>query len=232
MAKKNNLVENQNDQFSKTQAFVQNYRKQILGGLIAIVVILLGWFLFHQYVSIPREQKASTELGKGQQYFMAEQFDKALNGDGATYAGFKRIADDYSSTKAGNLANLYAGLCEANLGKWQEAVKYLEDYDPADDAMISPMAVDALGNAYVHVNQLDKAVSTFKKAAKMADKASKDGVNNTLSPRFLLQAGEILESQNKKSDALELYKKIKSDYVNSYYVQSQQIDAYIERASR
>lgn len=232
MAKKNNLVENQNDQFSKTQAFVQNYRKQILGGLIAIVVILLGWFLFHQYVSIPREQKACTELGKGQQYFMTEQFDKALNGDGATYAGFKRIADDYSSTKAGNLANLYAGLCEANLGKWQGAVKYLEDYDPADDAMISPMAVDALGNAYVHVNQLDKAVSTFKKAAKMADKASKDGVNNTLSPRFLLQAGEILESQNKKSDALELYKKIKSDYVNSYYVQSQQIDAYIERASR
>ena len=66
----------------------------------------------------------------------------------------------------------------------------------------------------------------------MADKASKDGVNNTLSPHYLLQAGEVLESQGKKADALEIYQKIKKDYLNSYTVQTKQIDAYIERASR
>lgn len=232
MAKKSNLEQDQNEQFSAAEAFVNKNRKYVIGAIVAVVVLGLGWYLYHQYVSVPRENKASTELAKGQEYFMAEQFDKALNGDGATFAGFKRIADDYSSTDAGNLANLYAGLCEANLGKWQEAVNYLESFDTSSDAIISPNAVDALGNAYAHINQLDKAVECFIKAASMADKASKDGVNNTLSPHYLLQAGEVLESQGKKADALEIYQKIKKDYLNSYTVQTKQIDAYIERASR
>ena len=51
--------------------------------------------------------------------------------------------------------------------------------------------------------------------------------NNSLSPTFLIQAGEILESQGKKADALKLYEKIKKDYFQS--MQYQTIDQYIER---
>ena len=132
------------------------------------------------------------------------------------------MAADYSSTDAGNLANLYAGLCYAGLGKWNEAAKYLEEFDTQDDQMISPAAEGALGNAYAHLNQLDKAVTHLKNAAKNAD-------NNSLSPTFLIQAGEILESQGKAAEALELYKQVKEKYV--YSMQSQTIDKYIERAS-
>ena len=132
------------------------------------------------------------------------------------------MASDYSSTEAGNLANLYAGLCYAGLGKWNEAAKYLEEFDTQDDQMISPAAEGALGNAYAHLNQLDKAVTHLKNAAKNAD-------NNSLSPTFLIQAGEILESQGKAAEALELYKQVKEKYV--YSMQSQTIDKYIERAS-
>ena len=158
-----------------------------------------------------------------------EQFDKALNGDGANYAGFLKIASDYSSTKAGNLANLYAGLCYANLDKWEEAVKYLDQYSPADDAMVSPAAVAALGNAYAHVNQLDKAISTLTKAADMADKRGYEGVNNSIAPTFRLQAATLLEEQGKKEEALKIYQSIKEKYVNSALVQSQEIDKYISR---
>jgi tetratricopeptide (TPR) repeat protein len=87
--------------------------------------------------------------------------------------------------------------------------------------MVSPAAEGALGNAYANLNQLDKAVEHLKKAAKMAD-------NNTLSPIYLIQAGEILESQGKKAEALELYQQVKEKYVNS--MQYQSIDKYIERA--
>ena len=130
------------------------------------------------------------------------------------------LAKEYSSTAAGNLANLYAGLCYAKLDKWQEAADYLEKFDGSDDQMISPAAVGALGNAYAHLNQLDKAVSNLKKAAEMAD-------NNSLSPTFLIQAGEILESQGKKAEALKLYQQIKDKYFQS--MQYQTIDQYIER---
>ena len=205
---------------NQSEAFFLKYKKAIIAAVVAIVVVIAGVVLYQTYVSGPNEQKASTLLAKGQQYFIAGDYQKALNGDSAQYKGILNVISEYGSTKAGNLANLYAGLCYANLDKWQEAANYLEKFDGADDAMISPAAIGALGNAYAHLNQLDKAVSTLTKAAERAD-------NNSLSPTFLIQAGEILESQGKKAEALKLYQQVKEKYFNS--MQYQTIDAYIER---
>ena len=229
--KKQKEVLEQNEALNKSEEFILKYKKTIIIAVVALLAIIAGIFVYKAYVSGPREDKASTALGRGQQYFDADQYDKALNGDGANFAGFLKIASDYSSTDAGNLANLYAGLCYANLGKWEDAVKYLDQYSPADDAVVSPAAVAALGNAYAHVNQLDKAVSALKKAPDMADSKGLDGVNNSIAPTFRLQAAEILESQGKKEEALKMYQEIKSKYVNSALVQSQEIDKYIERLS-
>lgn len=215
---------------NRNEAFFIKYKKPIMIAIVAILVIIAGIFAYKSLISGPREEKASTALAKGQEYFGNEMFDKALNGDGAGFVGFKQIASDYSGTDAANLANLYAGLCYANLDQWQNAEKYLADYSPSNDAMISPTAIAALGNAYAHLNQLDKAVDNLKKAASMADMQGLDGVNNSLSPTFLLQAGEILESQNKNDEALKVYQDIKKKYVNAPIVQSQEIDKYIERA--
>ena len=214
---------NVEETLNKSEAFFLKYKKAIIYGVLAVIVVIAGVIVYNQYVSAPREDKASTALAKGQEYFQQDLYEKALNGDGAGYAGFVKVASDYSSTEAGNLANLYAGLCYAGLGKWNEAAKYLEEFDTKDDQMISPAAEGALGNAYAHLNQLDKAVSHLKNAAKNAD-------NNRLSPTFLIQAGEILESQGKAAEALELYKEIKEKYV--YSMQYQTIDKYIERATK
>ena len=214
---------NVEETLNKSEAFFLKYKKAIIYGVLAVIVVIAGVIVYNQYVSAPREDKASTALAKGQEYFQQDLYEKALNGDGAGYAGFVKVAADYSSTEAGNLANLYAGLCYAGLGKWNEAAKYLEEFDTQDDQMISPAAEGALGNAYAHLNQLDKAVTHLKNAAKNAD-------NNSLSPTFLIQAGEILESQGKAAEALELYKQVKEKYV--YSMQSQTIDKYIERASK
>ena len=207
------------DALNGKEAFLLKYQKQIIGCVVALVVVVAGYILYDTYVAGPQAQKDSTALAKGQEYFMNEQFDKALNGDSTGFVGFAKLASELGG-KPGNLANLYAGLCYANLDKWQEAANLLEKFDSKDDQMISPAALGALGNAYAHLNQLDKAVSTLKKAAEQAD-------NNSLSPTFLIQAGEILESQNKKDEALKLYQTVKEKYFNS--MQYQTIDAYIER---
>lgn len=213
------------------EAFFLRYKKAIIIAVIAIIVIIAGAFAYMSMIAGPREDKASTMLGKGQNYFNNEMFDQALNGDGAGYVGFAKIATDYSGTKAGNLANLYAGLCYANLGKWTEAQKSLDAFSSKGDQMISPAAEAALGDAYAHLNQLDKAVEAFKKAADMADSKADDDTNNSLSPSFLIKAGEILESQGNKVEALKIYQDVKKKYVNSMLVQSSEIDKYIERAS-
>ena len=224
MAKQNNQTSAQTpveETLNKHEAFFLKYQKQILGAVAALVVIVAGCILYHTYVAVPAAQKASTSLAKGQEYFANEQFDQALNGDSTGFAGFAKLAGELSGD-AGNLANLYAGLCYAQLDKWQEAVNYIEKFDGKGDQMVSPAALGALGNAYAHLNQLDKAVSALKKAADQAD-------NISLSPTFLVQAGEILESQGKKDEALKLYETVKSKY--AYSMAAQTIDAYIERAS-
>lgn len=63
----------------------------------------------------------------------------------------------------------------------------------------------------------------------MADKEAADNINNSISPTFLIQAGDILESQGKKDEALKIYQDIKKKYVNSAVYG--QIDKYIERVS-
>ena len=207
---------------NQSEAFFLKYKNAVIAAIVAIVVIIGGTVLYKTYVSGPKEIKASTAIAKGQELFMAGDYQKALTGDSANFKGFVKLADEYSSTAAGNLANLYAGLCSAKLNKWEDAAKYLENFDGADDQMISPAAEGALGNVYAHLNQLDKAVSHLKKAAEKAD-------NNSLSPTFLIQAGEILESQGKNDEALKLYQTIKEKYFNSMAYQT--IDGYIERVS-
>lgn len=214
---------------SQKDAVFMKHKKAISISIIVIILVVAGVLCYNTYVSGPREQEASTALAKGQDYFAARQYELALNGDSTGYKGFLAIISDFGSTDAGNLANLYAGLCYANLDKWNDAIKYLDAFSTTDDAMISPAAVAALGNAYAHVKQLDKAVDCLKKAAGMADKQADGGVNNSISPSFLIQAGEILESQNKKEDALKIYQDIKAKYVNSPVYG--EIDKYIERVT-
>lgn len=234
MANNNAQAPTASESLNIHEAFFLKYKKAIIIAVVAVIVIIAGVFGYISQISGPREDKASTMLGKGQTYFNNEMYEQALNGDGAGYVGFAKIASEYSSTDAGNLANLYAGLCYANLGKWAEAEKSLDAFSSKGDEMISPAAQAALGDAYAHLNKLDDAVAAFKKAASMADSKSDDDANNSLSPAFLIKAGEILESQeggNKKADALSIYQDIKKKYVNSMLVQSGEIDKYIERAS-
>ena len=231
MANKTEQVLEATENINNREAFFLKYKKAILTAVAVIILVIAGVFLYISQISGPREEKASTALSKGQTYFNNEMFEQAVNGDGAGFVGFAKLADEYSGTKAGNLANLYAGLCYANLGKWAEAQKSLDAFSTEGDQMISPASQAALGDAYAHLNQLDKAVDAFKKAADMADSKAEDDTNNSLSPIFLIKAGEVLESQGKKDEALKIYQDIKKKYVNSMLVQSAEIDKYIERAS-
>lgn len=213
---------------NKSEAFITKYKMQMIAAVVAIVVVAGGLFFYNNY-SKSAQEEASDAMFAAQEYFANQKFDEALNGDKKSCKGFKYVADNYSSTKAGNLAKLYAGLCAANLEKWQDAVNYLEDYSTQGDAVISPAALFALGNAYANTKNPEKAVETMKKAADKADAEAKDGVNNSFSPTYLITAADILLSQGKYDEALAIYQDIKKKYVGS--MAYQEIDKYIERAN-
>ena len=122
----------QEQQVNKTEAFFEKNKKAVIIAVVAIIAVVVCAILLNTYYFQPRQQEASTELAKSQELFQQEQFDKAL-------AGFQKVASDYSSTDAGNLAQLYIGLCQANLGKWQEAVNALENFSGKNDHWVTPM---------------------------------------------------------------------------------------------
>ena len=222
MAEQKNQNEHLNveDALTQSEAFLIKYKNAIIGGVVAVIIIVAGFIMYKNLYAESREEKAQAALFKGQEYFEQDAFEQALNGDSIGYTGFLKVADDYSGTKAANLAKAYAGICYAQLGKYEEAVKMLDSFN-GKDQMVAPAILGAAGNCYAQLGQLDKAASTLLSAADKAD-------NNTLSPIFLIQAGEILVKQGKYDDAVNAYTKIKDKYFQSY--QAMDIDKYIEQA--
>lgn len=211
------------------EAFFLKYKKAIIGVVVAVIVIIAGSIAYNNFYAGPREDKAATAVAKAQELFAQQQYELALKGD-KTFEGFLQVAANYSGTDAANLANLYAGLCYAKMEKWQDAVKYLDQFSTQDDALISPAAMAALGNAYAHTKQIDKAISCLKKAADMANSEAKDNISISIAPTCLMQAARLLESQQKNDEALAIYQEVKTKYVKSPY--RSEIDKYIERLKK
>ena len=206
---------------SSSEAFIIKYKNKFLAGIAAIVIVVGGVLGYQHFISEPNEKKASEALFRGEQYFMADNYEFALNGDSLGYEGFVKVAKEFGGTDAGKLANAYAGLCYAQLGQYENAVKFLDKFS-ANDQLVTPALMATMGNCYAQLGQLDKAAATLVKAA---DKAS----SHALSPIYLIQAGQIYEKLGKNSEAINAYQTIKNKYFNSY--QSMDIDKYIERAS-
>lgn len=222
MADKKNHHESLNveEALSVSEAFIVKHKTAIIGFVAGVIILVAGALAYKHLYAEPREEKAQAAIFKGQEYFEQDAYDMALNGDSLGYQGFLKIADQFSGTSTANLAKAYAGICYKNLGKYDEALKQLESFD-GDDQMVAPAILGATGNCYAELGQLDKASSILLKAADEAD-------NNTLSPIFLMQAGEILVKQGKFDDAVTAYTKIKDKYFQSY--QAMDVDKYIERA--
>lgn len=219
-----------NEAIAASEAFLIKYRKLVIGVGVALVVVIAAWVGGHFYLKSQNE-KGQSELTLGEQYIQTGDWNKAIKGDGSTFKGYEKIAKSYPCTSAANIAHLYCGLAYFNLGNYKKAISELEDFSPKGDITVSANGLAALGNAYVAEKQYDKGVKYLKKAAEHADNAA-------LSPLYLLQAGQVLESRGKKSEAHEIYVSIKTDYPDSQLgtmgyqngkVIGAEIDKYIER---
>ena len=199
---------NVDEAITASEAFLIKYKNVMLGSVAAVVIVVCGFLGYRHFISEPKELKASEAIFRGEQYFGADNYEAALNGDSLGYAGFIKLADEFSGTAAGNLANAYAGICYAQLGKYEDATKYLDKFS-ADDQLVAPSIIGTLGNCYAQMGQLDKAAATLLKAASRAE-------SNSLSPVYLIQAGQILEKQGKNAEAIEAYKQVKTKYPNSF----------------
>ena len=209
---KQEQVLNVEEAVSRSDAFINKNKKALVVGVVAVVVLVAAGLLTSTYVIAPREKKAAEALFMGEQYFQNGNYETAI-------VEFESVIADHKGTKAANLAKAYAGISNAKLGNYEEAISLLKAFK-GNDAMVGPSVLAALGNCYAQVGDEAKAAATLMKAAQKAD-------NNLLSPAYLIQAGQIYEKLGKKSDALKAYTLIKDKYYGS--MQAMDIDKYIER---
>jgi len=200
--------------FNNAEYFFEQYRNVILGVVAAFAIVIGGWWAYNNFVKGPKERKAKDAIIYAQKYFEMDSATLALKGDG-THLGFEAIAKQYSGTAAGNRAAFGAGVCNLKLGKFAEAIKYLDETKP-EDAVLTARKFGCIGDAYAEQNQMDKAIENYKKAVDAAD-------NEVTAPTYLYRAALALEQKGSKKDALELYKKVVSEYPNSQEGMASQI---------
>jgi len=211
--------ENIEESLSRSEAFILEHQK-ILTIIVAIlVVIVLGFFGFRKYYLQPKEKEAQEQIFPAQHYFQVDSLDKALYGDGNNL-GFVDIAKIYSITKAGNLANYYAGISFLKKENFVNAIKYLKKFS-SDDEIIGPMAKGAIGDAYLEQGDKAQAITYYMEAANLTD-------NEFTSPMFLLKAGEVNADMGNYDEAIKDYKRIQQNYSKSR--EAGNIEKYIAQA--
>jgi tetratricopeptide (TPR) repeat protein len=224
MSKKNiqhDELENVQQVLTTSEAFIEKYQKQILyvvGGVVLLVILILA---IRNYYIKPKENQAAYEMYKAQSYFNVDSFKVALNGKLPEFIGFKEIVSEYGITSSGNLASAYAGICYYKLGEYDNAIKYLSQFDGKDEN-VSVTVIGLIGDCYVEKGETKKAISYFEKAA-AAD-------NKVLSPIYLKKAAIAYESLKQPDKALENYNKIKEKYPQSS--EASDVDKYIARLSK
>ncbi len=214
---------------SRSEQWVIKNQKGIFIFLGLVVAYILGYMGYQKYIQEPNEREAANELAFPKVYFEDAStnsvaadslYTLALNGADGKY-GFIDVADEYSGTKAGNLANYYAGISYLRIKNYTEAVKYLDKFS-SEDELLGAIAKGSIGDAFADLNQPEDAFDYYMEAAKLRN-------NNFTTPLYLFKAGNTAMELGNYSKAKDIFETIKNDHPNA--TEANDIDIYINKAA-
>jgi hypothetical protein len=205
----------------RAKDFWGRFGKILTIALGAVVLVVGGILIYKNFIVGPKEKKASDAIFRAQEFYAQDSLDKALNGD-AQYPGFEKIISQYGGTKAGELARFYAGSIHLKKGAFDKAVNYLKDFT-TDAPQIQARAYKLLGDAYAEQGKGKDAIEQYKKAATTFPE---DDV--AASEALFLAAYLADRVLNDKTQAIELYKRIKTEYSQTQW--SFEADKYLAQA--
>ncbi|MET3878401.1 tetratricopeptide repeat protein [Chitinophaga sp. OAE865] len=202
----------------KAEDFFYKNKNVITIAVLAVVVVVGGFFAYNRFVKQPNENKAQEMIFHAQNYFAVDSFKLALNGDGNNY-GFLQVVNKYGGTKAGNLAKYSAGVCYIRLGEYQKGIDMLKSFS-STDLLLQPTAYGLIGDAYMELNKAEEGIESYKKAGHYND-------NELTAPVYLFRAGQALEKTGKAEEAKAIYKEIKEKFPTTN--EGREMDKYLAR---
>jgi tetratricopeptide (TPR) repeat protein len=187
--------------------FYRNNKAAVWGigiGIVAIIGLIIVYFIY----SAQMQSEAENLLGTAESYYMGGEYERALYGDDQQYTlGFVQIADNYGRTNAGNLANYYAAVVFYELEQFEDALSYIERFNP-------PRGIMGVAPISLHAVILSELGSHEESAEKYIEAANWDE-NEATTPYNLMEAAISYESIGKYEKAMEQLDIILADYPNS-----------------
>jgi hypothetical protein len=151
-----------------TERFLEKYSKPL--GIVfgALILGVLGFFAYKQFVVAPKNAEAVKSFLAAQKNLAEGKDKEALGGKSAANPGFIGTANEYSSTEIGKLSSYNAGLLKFKEGKFQEAYDLLDKFSSKNKTLMA-MKLGAMADAKSGLNKNDEALTLLDKAATASD---------------------------------------------------------------
>lgn len=209
----------------RIELFFEKNSKTLVTILVAVVVVVGGYFGYKYLYMQPRGQRAANMMYVAEQQFAIDSFAVALNGDGNN-AGFLKVIDKYGSTAQGNMARHYAGICYLHLGEVDKAMQYLQSYSQMEGAparVINSQNYGLQGDILSQKNDFTGAAAKYKAATEV-------GGNSFTTPYYLRKLGLMYLQLGKNTEAIAAYQRIQREFPQS--MEARDIDKFIGEASQ
>lgn len=200
-----------------TERFLEKYSKPLSIIFGALILGVLGFFAYKQFIVTPKNAEAVKSFLAAQKNLTDGKDKEALGGKSAANPGFVGTYNEYSSTKIGKLSAYNAGLLKFKEGKFQEAYDLLDKFS-SDNTTLMAMKFGAMADAKSGLNKNDEALALLDKAASASD-------DPYTSYYFTRKAGILALGLKKNADAKKYFSTIDEKYQDYDNGMS---DSYIE----
>lgn len=208
-------IDELNESLSGLEQRVEQNKKSVIWYAVALLVVI-GLGLGYYYGKKSAKEDAGEMIGKA-------DIELMQGNDSVALAQYQSVAAEYSNGVA-NRANLNAAILLYQKGKYEEALKAVENYD-VEEELVGAASQSLKGDCLVNLKKYDEAVAAYDEAISVANG------NELYAPVFMMKKATVLSAQQKYSEAAAIYQNIKdnySKYVNAYRVN---IDKYIDRSN-
>lgn len=208
------MLENLSGQDLKTQFKENKTLRMMTFGIGAVVILVLGYFLYKQFIWLPENEKSKDAYYAGLNYASKDSTNVAID-------ELKRVVNKYDGMDGGELAQFVLARQYMDKGEFKKALTELEGVN-VDDMFVSVYCIGLQGDCYSEMGKYDEAMDLYEEAA---DKNE----NEKTSPEYLFKAALCAQELKNNEKALELFTKIKDNYLN--FSNMKTIDKYIARYS-
>lgn len=199
------------------EGFLEKNAKVLSIGFGILIVAVLGWFGYQQFILGPKNEEATKSYLSAQKNLAEGKDDLALGGKSVANPGFLGTYDQFGDTDAGKLAAYNAGLIEFKKGNYQKAYDLLDNFSSGNKVLVA-LKYGAMADCLSNLNKSDDALA-------MADKASSASDDAYTSYYFTKKAGMLALALKKNADAKKYFATIDEKYQDYDNGQS---DAFIE----